>query len=225
MPGRRDGCNRVGRVIRPLLALAFVGLLLVLAACGGSSSGGSAAVKDVSTETHDAHTSTFEGGTVSPRRAAPALRLRDSTGRLVDLTKYRGRPVLVTFVYATCPDVCPLIMANLRQVRNSSPIGRRMRVIAVSVDPKGDTPAVVQRFLRAQRLGSFVDYLVGSRAELEPVWSAWQIARQVPKSNPELVEHSALIYGVTAGGELATAYPVNFAPDAISRDLSILAES
>ena len=51
------------------------------------------------------------------------------------------------------------------------------------------------------------------------------MATQVPKDNPELIEHSALIYGVTASGELATAYPVGFEPDAIVRDLDLLRES
>ena len=157
-------------------------------------------------------------------RQAPPLRLDDIEGRPVNIGDMRGSPVLVTFVYATCPDVCPLIMSNLRQVRrDGGEAGRRMRVIAVSVDPKGDTPAVVRRFLRAQRVDDFVDYVVGTRAELEPVWEAWQVAQDVPKDNPELIEHTSLIYGVNADGELVTAYPVGFAPEAVARDLALLA--
>jgi cytochrome oxidase Cu insertion factor (SCO1/SenC/PrrC family) len=100
-----------------------------------------------------------------------------------------------------------------------------MRVIAVSVDPKGDTVPVVRKFLQRQRVGSFVDYVIGDRAQLEPLWARWQVATQVPKDNPELVEHSSLIYGVTASGKLATAYPVGFEPDAIVRDLDKLANN
>ena len=205
----------------PLHAAIAAALVVGLAAgCGGSSDPSAATA-------HEEHVATaFEGGTVSPRRDAPPLRLRDIDGRQVDLGDLRGRPVLITFVYAHCPDVCPLIMSNLRQVRkDAGALGARMRVIAVSVDPEGDTPAVVHRFLKAQRVGGFVDYLVGTRAQLEPVWRAWQVAQRVPKDDPELVEHSALIYGVTAGGQLATAYPVGFTPAAIARDLPLLARS
>jgi protein SCO1/2 len=98
-----------------------------------------------------------------------------------------------------------------------------MRVIAVSVDPEGDTPAVVRRFLRAQRVDDFVDYAVGTRDELEPVWEAWQVAQSVPRDDPALIEHTSLIYGVNAAGELASAYPIGFAPEAVSRDLALLA--
>jgi protein SCO1 len=211
---------------RALAAIAALVLTVgLVAGCGGSSDDQAAA------DTHAEHqdstaASTFEGGIITPRRAAPPLRLKDIDGKTVDITSYRGEPVLVTFVYAHCPDVCPLIMENLRRVREQAgPLGKRMKVIAVSVDPKGDTVPVVRDFLRQRRVGGFVDYLIGTQAQLEKVWANWQIARGVPKSDPELVEHSGLIYGVTASGELATAYPVGFEAAAIVRDLPLLAES
>lgn len=212
---------------RALAAIAALVLSvgLVVAGCGGSSGDQAAA------ETHAGHggattTAAFEGGVINPRREAPPLRLKDINGKTVDIRDYRGEPVLVTFVYAHCPDVCPLIMENLRKVRaDAGPLGKKMKVIAVSVDPKGDTVPVVRNFLQAHRVNGIVNYLIGTRAQLEPVWANWQIARGVPKTNPELVEHSGLIYGVTGSGELATAYPVGFEPDAIVRDLPLLAQS
>lgn len=213
-----------------LLAVCAALLLGVLTAAGCGDSGDDAAAGGATaaatTAEHVEHvgtTAAFEGGVVEPRRAAPPLRLKDIDGKVVDLADYKGSPVLVTFVYATCPDVCPLIMASLRQVHDSSKLGRSVKVIAVSVDPERDTTPVVRKFLARQRAGGFVDYLVGTRAELEPVWADWQVGTQVPKDNPELVEHSALIYGITAGGELATAYPVGFEPAGVTRDLPLLA--
>lgn len=203
--------------------------VLVAAGCGGGDGSGAAAdvVSVASEPEHLGHTGTvpFEGGTISPMRAAPPLVGRDIDGKTVDIRDLRGHPVLVTFVYARCPDVCPLIMTNLRKVRQESDLGKRLRVIAVSVDPEGDTVPVVRRFLQRQRVGNFVDYVIGDRAQLEPLWAKWQVATQVPKDNPELVEHSSLIYGVTASGKLATAYPVGFEPDAIVRDLDKLANN
>jgi protein SCO1/2 len=204
--------------------------LLVAAGCGGDDSGDGAAAEVVSVASepeHLGHTGTvpFEGGTISPMRAAPPLVGKDIDGKTVDIRDLKGHPVLVTFVYASCPDVCPLIMTNLRQVREKSDLGEQMRVIAVSVDPKGDTVPVVRKFLERQRVGGFVDYVVGDRPELERLWTDWQVATQVPRDNPELIEHSSLIYGVTSSGELATAYPVGFEPDAIVRDLDLLASN
>lgn len=215
--------------VRAAAAIAALLTIALVAGCGGSSGDAAATSGGAATSgsDHDAHTSTaFEGGTVSPVRAAPALRLRDIDGQVVDIAAMRGDPVLVTFVYANCPDVCPLIMSNLKTARkDAGALGTRTRVIAVSVDPKGDTPAVVRRFLSQRGVAGFVDYAIGTRAELEPVWAAWNVAQQVPKDDPELIEHSALIYGVSSSGKLLTAYPVGFEPDAIARDLSLLAKS
>jgi protein SCO1/2 len=213
-----------------LIALcALLVALAVVAGCGDSNEVSASTAGQSATTADDPHAAgttadEFEGGIVEPRRAAPPLRLRDIDGREVDLKDLRGAPVLVTFVYAQCPDVCPLIMQSLRQVRESSKLGRSLRVLAVSVDPEGDTPEVVRSFLTRQHVG-FVDYLIGSRAELEPVWSDWLVGTEVPTDNPELIEHTALIYGITASGELATAYPVGFDPAAVARDLPLLART
>lgn len=229
--------------IRPVLALLLTTAALVAAAgCGssdddpvaagttadatGTAAGGHAGHVTTDHEGHVIGTVTYEGGQISPVRSAPPLKLTDIDGRTIDIRDLRGAPVLVTFVYATCPDVCPLIMSSLAQARrDAGAAGKSTRVIAVSVDPKGDTPSVVRRFLQRRGVSGFVDYVIGSRAELEPVWSAWGVATAVPTDNPELIEHTALIYGVSASGDLVTAYPVGFDAAAVARDLPRLAAS
>ena len=91
----------------------------------------------------------FYGTLALPAKQAPPIHLRNYLGRPVTLSQYRGKAVLVTFLYANCPDICPLIASNLRVALNM--LGRRdseVQVIAVSVDPRGDTPANVAQ-LRA----------------------------------------------------------------------------
>lgn len=202
---------------------ALVALVLALGVAAGCGGGGGA---DASAPGASIATRAVEGGVVLPRRAAPPLTLSDSTGHAFDLRELRGTPVLVTFVYASCPDVCPAIMQRLKQVRAASgENGRDLRVVAVSVDPEGDTPQIVSDFLTRQDLGGFVRYLIGDRQTLERVWADWAVATEVSTDNPELIEHTALIYGITADGELATAYPTEFDPAAIARDMELLAAS
>ncbi len=171
----------------------------------GSSSTTDGGPADVATETTGGR---FKGGTVSPVVAAPELGLRTYDGRPVRLADYRGRAVLVTFVYTRCPDICPLIVDNLVRVTTGlGPDAKRLRVVAVSVDPAGDTPAAVKRFLTAHRALGKVDYLVGSRKQLEAVWARWGIAARTSKDNPELIEHSGVIWGVDPQGRRVTFYP------------------
>jgi protein SCO1 len=100
-----------------------------------------------------------------------------------------------------------------------------MQIIAVSVDPKGDTPKTVKAFLNVHRMTGRMEYLIGSRPQLEQVWSDWDIVTRAShtKQNPDAVEHSALIYGISGKGKITTRYPANFKPAQIVHDVPILA--
>lgn len=168
----------------------------------------------------------YSGAAASPSKPAPPLRLRNALGREVDIDQYRGKAVLVTFVYTHCPDVCPLIVGNLRTAQSElGPQAKDLQIIAVSVDPDGDTPVAVARFLSSRLMTARMEYLIGSRSELEKVWSDWGIAsRASPRTtDPDFVEHSALIYGISAGGRITTLYPAQFKPAQIVHDVPILA--
>ncbi len=166
----------------------------------------------------------YYGTLTLPPRQAPSIDLRNYRGKRVTLSEYRGKAVLVTFLYANCPDVCPLIASNLRVALNL--LGAKAadaQVIAVSVDPRGDTPAAVGRFLRAHEMAGRMQYLIGSAAELARTWSAWKVGSQRDAGQPELVAHSALVYGVSASGKLTTVYPPTFEPSEIAHDVPRLA--
>ena len=77
--------------------------------------------------------------------------------------------MLVTFLYTQCPDVCPLIATRLSQALDQlGPKAADARLIAVSVDPKGDTPAHVTQFLRMHDLTGRMQYAIGTAAQLRP---------------------------------------------------------
>ena len=207
-------------------------LLAVLAAlgagCGGSEQDAVSSSPEATVATPAGRLTSggFSGIAASPSKPAPPLRLENAQGRQVDIDQFRGKAVVVTFLYTNCPDVCPLVVGNLRTAqRELGPEVKDLQVIAVSVDPAGDTPAAVARFLKARRMTHRMEYLIGSRPQLEKVWSDWGVvSRSSPtKNDPHLVEHSALIYGVSAGGRITTLYPTQFEPAQIVHDVPILA--
>jgi len=205
---------RAPSLIGPLVAAA-----LLAAGCGG---GASATTSNAS----GASGSKFAGITAPEIKPAPPLALRDSVGKPVNIRDYRGKAVVVTFIYDHCPDVCPLIVGNLHAAQKElGPEASKLQIIAVSVDPRGDTPKTVKAFLKAHQMTGRMQYLIGSRPLLEKVRSAWHIvARSSPKKrNPDLVEHSALIYGISASARITTIYPANFKPAQLVHDVPILA--
>lgn len=77
---------------------------------------------------------------------------------------------------------------------------RRVGVVAVSVDPRGDTPAEVRAWLRREREPVQFRYLIGSQAQLAPVWRAWYASPQIA-GDPESA-HTAIVWLVDARGRL-----------------------
>jgi protein SCO1/2 len=205
---------RTGQIAAALAALAVA---MLVAACGGSSSG-----KNVS-HAHRATRASLDGPTLSTPQREPSLQLHDSLGREVNLAGYRGRAVLVTFIYTHCPDTCPLIVANLHNaLAQLGHQARKVQIVAVSTDPRGDTPAAVRRFLAKHAMTGRMEYLLGTRQSLAPVWRQWGISASAPTAK-DRVGHSALIYGITGSGEVTTIYPSNFKPSTIAHDVPILA--
>jgi protein SCO1/2 len=86
----------------------------------------------------------------------------------VSLANERGHVVLLTFLYTHCPDVCPLTAARLNATLAALGSQRtRVRVLAISVDPAGDTHVAVQRFVREHRLLPQFRYLTGPPTTLK----------------------------------------------------------
>jgi protein SCO1 len=168
----------------------------------------------------------YYGTLALPAKPAPPLDLRNYQGQRVTLAQYRGKAVLVTFLYANCPDICPLIASNLRVALNLLG-GRasRVQVIAVSVDPRGDTPKAVARFVSDHEMTGRMQYLIGSAGELGRTWAAWGVGSEREAGQPNLISHSALVYGISATGVLTTVYPSNFEPSEIAHDVPRLASS
>jgi protein SCO1 len=118
----------------------------------------------------------FDGPTISHPRRPPDFALFDQLGHRDELGALRGKVVLLTFLYTHCIDVCPLTAARLNgALRLLGPARSQVRVLAVSVDPKGDTPAAVAHFVRSHRLLPQFRYLTGSRPVLEPLWHAYGV--------------------------------------------------
>src|SRR5437899_10384192 len=95
----------------PRALLALLALVLLAGVVALLTVGGSAASQKGSGQL--ARQSGFHAaGVLAPPRPAPPLALKNYQGQQVSIDSYRGRAVLVTFLYTNCPDVCPLITSN-----------------------------------------------------------------------------------------------------------------
>lgn len=80
---------------------------------------------------------------------APNFVLQDAQGRTTDLKGLRGKVVILYFIYASCPDVCPLLsdkIAKIQQQINRTPMRDMVEFVAITTDPERDTPAVLRDY-------------------------------------------------------------------------------
>jgi len=191
---------------------AVLVLVALLAGCGGSAS----------TQKTTAPKQRFAGAELAPPKTAPPIALHDADGTPVTLAAQRGRYVLVTFIYTHCPDVCPLITQNLNAaLRAIGPSGRkRVRVLAVSVDPAGDTPRAVKAYAREKHLLPQFEYLIGTRAELRRVWKAWHVL--AVQAKPDLVDHVAYTALIDTQGAERVLYDSSVHATQVVHDLRVL---
>ena len=132
----------------------------------------------------------------------------------------------MTFLYTHCPDVCPLIAANLGVALHlmGPRTAAQAQVIAVSVDPRGDTRQTVAAFLKAHGVTGRMLYLTGSAHELGHVWQAWRVGSERDAQQPAFINHSAVVFGIDGTGRLRTVYiGAEWKPSEIAHDVPLLA--
>lgn len=91
-------------------------------------------------------------------KGAPAFTLRDADGRIVSISSFRGKVVVLHFIYANCPDICPLHADRIAEVQhlvNQSPMKEQVQFVSITTDPGTDAPPILRDYGRAHGLDSF----------------------------------------------------------------------
>ena len=151
--------------------------------------------------------------------------LTDQNGERVEFSKLRGKPVVINFMYTSCPDVCPLLTASLKIVRDhmNRAEARDIRFLSITTDPEVDTPKVLKAYSRRHQAdGAHWSWLTGEAQELAPVWQAFGVS--VQRLARGLIEHTTLTVVADAKGHMRFAYFGSAPdPDVLLKDLRALA--
>lgn len=156
---------------------------------------------------------------------------RVNDGKPVTAANYRGKVTLLFFGYTSCPDVCPMTLANIGQVmkRLGAEAGD-IRTLFVSVDPDRDTPSALGQYVAS--FGFPVDGLRGDANALAALARRYRVAYSVRPSvtgHDYEVSHSSGIYVFDRNGTprllVSSLSMQNPDLDGVAADLQRIVES
>lgn len=132
-----------------------------------------------------------------------------------------GHLLVVYFGYTSCPDICPTTLADLKAaMRQLGGSARRIDVAMATIDPRRDTPTVIEGYLQ-----SFIPDATALRTEddaaLRAVTDAFgaNYVAEYPVNEEPRVAHSAFLYAVDPSGSVVVAWPFGSSAADMSADM------
>jgi protein SCO1/2 len=165
---------------------------------------------------------TYNGGVLSPRIGLPELGLSRADGARFSTAETRGRVSLFFFGYTYCPDVCPMTLAHVAQVRKLlGSQASQVDAYFVTVDPERDTPERLARY--TQGFDKAIVGLTGTTEELRLMQVAFNIVterRPAPDGGSHyFMDHTAAVFLVDKEGAIRLIYPYGMGAEEIAADI------
>jgi protein SCO1 len=166
--------------------------------------------------------------------SVPDFKLRNQNDRAIHLTQFKGKTLLVTFVYTRCPlpNFCPLVTRNFaaidKQLAGDPKLYAKTHLLCVSFDPEHDTPTVLRAYA-AQYIGGDAksafahwDFAVPSKAELIEMAKFFNVGMSDGENGT--ITHTLSTTVIGPDGKVVQFYPGNeWTPDELLAGVKKLA--
>jgi protein SCO1/2 len=161
----------------------------------------------------EAHETELKTERRTVRIAIENFTLVDQGARPFEFRGLAGKAAVVSFSYTSCPDVCPLITAAMRQVQQglSERESKNVHLVTVTTDPEVDSPSILAAY--AKRYGAELanwSFVTGPETQLQKVWKNFGVG--VKRKGRGLVDHTPLTAIVDQRGQMRYVY-VGPSPD------------
>ncbi len=141
-----------------------------------------------------------------PRLHQPAasFALTDQHGGQISPQGLRDKVVLLTFAFAHCQTICPVILSNVLQAADRFE-PQQVEVLVVTLDPWRDTPRTLPTLANGWNLGANAHVLSGPVDDVMAVLDQYNVPRQRDEKTGD-VTHPALVYVLDKNGDLAYGF-------------------
>ena len=137
---------------------------------------------------------------LAPGESVPDFTLTDHHSNPVRLSAFRGRPVVIDFIYTRCPlpEVCPRLSANFALLQKR--FGDRLTLLSITIDPSYDTPAVLTEYAHRWRAGPTWHFLTGTADQIQSAAAPFGMAYWPEEG---LMTHSSATALIAPDGRLS----------------------
>jgi cytochrome oxidase Cu insertion factor (SCO1/SenC/PrrC family) len=163
----------------------------------------------------------YLGSTPPPGLRLPRFSLRSYGGNTVATDALRGKVTLITFLDTKCTEKCPVFASQIASALRLLPRRERRQVVAlaISVDPRVDSPGSVRRFLETRHALGELDFLLGSIRQLRTVWRAFHIVPAADTGDADVHSSDARVFD-RRGIWVSTFHAgVDLSPQNVAHDL------
>jgi protein SCO1 len=150
-----------------------------------------------------------QGASQATSSALASAALTDQDGRALTLADFRGKTLVFSFFFTSCPSVCPLETRALSEVqrRLSPALKERVRFVSLSVDPHHDTPEALKRFALANGADlSDWSFVRASEQATRAVTKEFAAFESSVKADAAASGHTTAAYLFDANGRLMQRY-------------------
>lgn len=160
-----------------------------------------------------------------------SYKLLDSDSTAVDFPHdYNGEMAVISFIFTHCPDVCPIITANMKNIQRELKDTSNVEFIEISFDPERDTPSVLKDYKNLYQLNDQFTMLTGDTTTVNSLLDKLEIiaVKIEPDSSAQDTDnynmrHSNTIYLMDDKGHIRAEYPASrVPPEHIAEDIQTL---
>jgi len=163
--------------------------------------------------------------------AAPDFALTNEKGRKIHLGEFRGKALLITFIYTACPlpDFCPRVTRNFAELEKElaaqPKLYQETHLLSASFDPERDTPATLKKYgegyigTGAAKAFAHWDFAVADKKTLSDMAHFFDVGFSNEKDGT--ITHTLSTTLIGPDGKVVAFYPGNeWTPKDVMADLA-----
>ena len=145
---------------------------------------------------------TFNGSNITEAKLDSYFELTSHNGKKKNINDFKGKVVAIFFGFASCPDICPTTMFELKKIKSDlGEKSKEFKVLFISLDPERDTPELLSKYVPSFD-PSFIG-LTGTEEDIKKITQQFKVYRKkIIQGDSYTIDHSSGLYLLDREGKI-----------------------